>query len=99
MSANPLVRMRPIARGHARPAWREERQRARVVGRQALLAHPTDGVAAAKPDKPDVAPRMFRAFTRPVLFEHTAASSAMNHVADTSDASATSQPPLWPLSG
>jgi hypothetical protein len=48
--------------------------------------------------KPDVAPQMFRAITRTALFDRTAASASMNRVADTSDASATPPPPLWPRS-
>ena len=44
---------------------------------------PTDSVAAARSN---VAPEMFRAITRTVLFDHTAASSSMNRVDDNSDA-------------
>ncbi len=47
----------------------------------------TESVAAAKSK---VAPEMFRAITRTVLFDHTAASSSMNRVDDTSDACARS---------
>jgi hypothetical protein len=51
------------------------------------FATPTDSVAAARSN---VAPEMFRAITRTVLFDHTAASSSMNRVDDTSDAAARS---------
>jgi hypothetical protein len=51
------------------------------------LATPTDSVAAAKAN---VAPEMVRVITRTVLFDHTAASSSMNRVDDTSDALASS---------
>lgn len=47
----------------------------------------TDRVVAARLK---VAAEMFRAITRAVLFDHTAASSSMNRVADTSDACARS---------
>ena len=43
---------------------------------------PTESIAAARSK---VAPEMFRAITRTVLFDHTAASSSMNRVDDTSD--------------
>ena len=45
----------------------------------------TDSVTAAKSN---VAPEMFRAITRTVLFDHTAASSSMNRVDDTREADA-----------
>gem|GEM_PF-748813 len=48
---------------------------------------PTDSVAAARSN---VAPEMFRAITRTVLFDQTAALSSMNRVDDTSDACARS---------
>jgi hypothetical protein len=51
------------------------------------FATPTDSVAAARSN---VAPEMFRAITRTVLFDHTAALSSMNRVDDTSDACARS---------
>lgn len=43
---------------------------------------PTESVAAARSK---VAPEMFRAITRTVLFDHTAASSSRKRVDDTSD--------------
>ena len=43
------------------------------------FATPTDSVAAARSN---VAAEMFRAITRTVLFDHTAASSSMNRVDD-----------------
>ena len=48
---------------------------------------PTYSVAAARSN---VAPEMFRAITRTVLFDHPAASNSMNRVDDTSDAFARS---------
>lgn len=48
---------------------------------------PTDSFVAARSN---VAPEMFRVITRTVLFDHTAASSSMNRVGDTSDACARS---------
>lgn len=47
------------------------------------LTAPTDGVAVARWN---VAPEMFRAMTRKVLFDHTAASSSMNRADDAIDA-------------
>ncbi len=53
----------------------------------------TESVAAARSN---VAAEMFRAITRTVLFDHTAASSSMKRVDDTSDACARS-PALAPF--
>ena len=50
---------------------------------------PTDSVPATRSN---VAPEMFRAITRTVLFDHTAASSSMNRVDDASDAIVTLPP-------
>ena len=49
----------------------------------------TDSVAAARSN---VAPEMFRAMTRTVLFDHTAALSPMNRVDETSNASTSRSP-------
>ena len=46
------------------------------------FATPTDRAAAARSN---VAPEMFRAITRTLLFDQTAASSSMNRVDNTSD--------------
>jgi len=65
------------------PAWVFSRSR---YGARRFTT-PTDSVAAARSN---VAPEMFRAITRTVLFDHTAALSSMNRVEDTSDACARS---------